>query len=203
MPRIVAGWAGSLQLAAPASGTRPTSDRVREAIFSALEARDALGGARVLDLYAGSGALGLEAVSRGAAAAVLVDNGRTAARVLRQNVAVLRRAAPAGTPPDVRVDTRSVRGYLEASPEDGPDRPTLVFLDPPYDLAAPAVLADLTLLATRAAPGAVLVLERSTRSPAPEPAAGITLDRIRTYGDSAVLLLTVGTGPDQPAASAG
>ena len=72
MTRIIAGFAGSLTLAVPKFGTRPTGDRVREAIFSALEARDAIDGSYVLDLYAGSGALGLEAASRGAASVTLV-----------------------------------------------------------------------------------------------------------------------------------
>ena len=96
VPRIIAGWAGSLQLRTPPTGTRPTSDRVREAVFSALEAADALGGARVLDLYAGSGALGLEAVSRGAASAALVDRAGGAATALRHNVGLVGRAAPDG-----------------------------------------------------------------------------------------------------------
>src|SRR5690606_38021699 len=82
--RIIAGFAGSLALAVPGAGTRPTSDRVREAIFSALESRDVIRGARVLDLYAGSGALGLEAASRGAASVTLVERGPVAARVCRE-----------------------------------------------------------------------------------------------------------------------
>ncbi len=73
MTRIIAGFAGSLALAVPSFGTRPTADRVREAIFSALDARDAVRGARVLDLFAGSGALGLEAASRGAVEVTLVE----------------------------------------------------------------------------------------------------------------------------------
>jgi 16S rRNA (guanine966-N2)-methyltransferase len=77
--RIVSGFAGSLALNVPRSGTRPTSDRVREAMFSSLDARDAVRGARVLDLYAGSGALGLEAASRGAASVVLVERQPAAA----------------------------------------------------------------------------------------------------------------------------
>ena len=83
MTRIIGGFAGSLRLEVPKFGTRPTSDRVREAIFSALEARDALAGARVLDLYAGSGALGLEAASRGAAHVTLVD--KSAAEQIAQD----------------------------------------------------------------------------------------------------------------------
>ena len=93
MTRIIAGFAGSLSLQVPRSGTRPTSDRVREAIFSALEARDAIDGAAVLDLYAGSGALGLEAASRGAAEAVLVERAKPAADVCRRNADALKRRA--------------------------------------------------------------------------------------------------------------
>ncbi len=87
--RIVAGSVGGRSIAVPAKGTRPTSDRVREAIFSRLEHLDVLDGARVLDLYAGSGALGLEAASRGATAVTLVDSARPAADVARRNVAAL------------------------------------------------------------------------------------------------------------------
>jgi 16S rRNA (guanine966-N2)-methyltransferase len=75
MTRIISGFAGSIALKTPGAGTRPTSDRVREAVFSALESRGAIDGARVLDLYAGSGALGLEAASRGAAFVRLVERG--------------------------------------------------------------------------------------------------------------------------------
>ncbi|MCA1674991.1 MAG: RsmD family RNA methyltransferase, partial [Actinobacteria bacterium] len=89
MMRIVAGWAGGRRLAVPQSGTRPTSDRVREAVFSALEARMDLDGARVLDLYSGSGALGLEALSRGAAHALFVESDARAAAVVRRNAADL------------------------------------------------------------------------------------------------------------------
>ena len=83
MTRIIAGFAGSLSIAVPTSGTRPTSDRVREAIFSALDARGVLPGARVVDLYAGSGALGLEAASRGATHVTLVERGAPAVKACR------------------------------------------------------------------------------------------------------------------------
>src|SRR5690242_15875968 len=105
MTRIIAGFAGSLTLHVPRSGTRPTSDRVREAIFSALEARDELAGAHVVDLYAGSGALGLEAASRGAAEVVLVERAKPAAEVCRRNAQAIERAAarPArGSAPRIR-----------------------------------------------------------------------------------------------------
>ncbi|HEV7624458.1 MAG TPA: RsmD family RNA methyltransferase [Amnibacterium sp.] len=185
MPRIISGWAGSLQLKAPSSGTRPTSDRVREALFSALEARDALRDAHVLDLFAGSGALAFEALSRGAASAVLVDKGNGPAAAMRQNLALLRRAAPDGRDLDVRIVVRPVAGYL-ATPS-GP-APTLVFLDPPYDLPDAQVQDALASL-VRVAPGALLVLERSARDRIPTWPDGVTLDRTRTYGDTAVHLL--------------
>lgn len=189
MPRIIAGFAGSLQLKAPPRGARPTADRVREALFSALEARDALDGARVLDLYAGSGALGLEAVSRGAASAVLVEQNAGAVAVLRGNAAAVRRADPgAGV---VQVVSASVRSYLEGlvpNPEGGP---TLVFADPPYDLAATVVEQDLAAILRIATPGAVVVLERAARTPKPAWPAGLTLERARRYGDTMVYLTAV------------
>jgi 16S rRNA (guanine966-N2)-methyltransferase len=187
VPRIIAGWAGSLQLRTPPSGTRPTSDRVREALFSTLEARDAVQDAHVLDLFAGSGALGFEALSRGAASAVLVDKGNGAAAAMRQNLALLRRSAPDGRELAARIVVRPVAGYL-ATPS-GPT-PTLVFLDPPYDLPAAAVSDALAAL-VRVAPGALLVLERSARDGRPALPEGVHLDRTRTYGDTAVHLLTV------------
>jgi 16S rRNA (guanine966-N2)-methyltransferase len=84
--RIIAGFAGSREIAVPKSGTRPTSDRVREAIFSALDARDSITDAHVLDLFAGSGSLGIEALSRGAASTLFVEQNRAATDVLRANL---------------------------------------------------------------------------------------------------------------------
>ena len=182
--RIVAGWAGSLQLAVPPDGTRPTSDRTREALFSMLESRDSIAGARVLDLYAGSGAFGLESLSRGAAAAVLVDKAPRAVRVLRENAARLRRAAPG--PLDVAVMQQAVHPFLAAAaPGVG-----LAFLDPPYDLADEHVAADLVALAPLLTADAVVLVERSSRSPEPALPAALRLERTRTYGDTAVHVLT-------------
>ncbi len=163
---------------------------MREALFSALEARDAVRDAHVLDLFAGSGALAFEALSRGAASAVLVDKGKQPGQAMRQNLAALRRAAPGGADVDARIVVRPVAGYL-ASPTPGP-APTLVFLDPPYDLPDTAVADALEALVPHA-PAAVLVLERSARMPPPPSwPAGIRLDRTRVYGDTAVHLLTTG-----------
>jgi 16S rRNA (guanine966-N2)-methyltransferase len=188
VPRIIAGWAGSLSLTAPPNGTRPTSDRVREAIFSALEARDAIRGAPVLDLYAGSGALGLEAVSRGAASAALVDRTNGAARAMRENVGRLRKADAGGARVDVRIVVKTVSGYLSSLTSE--ERFGLVFLDPPYDLSDAAVASDLEALIPHLTQDAVVVLERSSRGRRPGAwPEGLVLDRVRTYGDTAVHLL--------------
>jgi len=179
MTRIISGAAGSLTLATPGSGTRPTSDRVREAIFSALEARDAIADAAVLDLYAGSGALGLEAASRGAASVVLVESAGTAVRACRANAAVVGAAVPTA---ELRVAAQSVRAFLGTA-SSGWD---LVFLDPPYDLPEPELAADLALLAPLLAPDAVVLVERSSRSPEPGWGDGIRLDRRKDYGDTSL-----------------
>ncbi len=184
MPRIVAGWAGSLQLRVPPDGTRPTSDRTREALFSMLEARDAIRGAAVVDLYAGSGALGLEALSRGAASAVLVERAPRALRVLRQNVAVVRRAATG--PIEGRIAAQAVRAFLAGAA----GRFDIAFSDPPYDLPDEEVAADLVALSPLLAPGAVVLVERSARSPVPPLPDGVGLERSRVYGDTAVHVLS-------------
>mgnify|MGYP003852744337 CR=1 FL=1 len=196
MTRIVAGFAGSLTLQVPRSGTRPTSDRVREAIFSALEARDALAGARVLDLYAGSGALGLEAASRGAASVVLVERAKPAAAVCRRNADALLRAARDARPPRIDVVARSVRSHLEHDSAGGYD---VVFSDPPYELGDGELAADLAALMPLLAPDAIVVVERSARSPEPEWPAGIEPDRRRDYGETTVWWADAAPGPDPDA----
>ncbi|RXZ67325.1 RsmD family RNA methyltransferase [Agromyces albus] len=179
MTRIIAGFAGSLTLAVPRSGTRPTSDRVREAIFSALEARDVLEGACVFDLYAGSGALGLEAASRGAVDVVLVERAKPAADVCRRNADAVLRAAR-GRRLRIRVVPRPVAAYLESAAA-GVD---VVFIDPPYDLGDGALSRDLELLVPLLTPDAIVMVERSSRSPEPAWPDGITLDRRRDYGET-------------------
>ncbi|WP_445443833.1 16S rRNA (guanine(966)-N(2))-methyltransferase RsmD [Clavibacter sp. km1a] len=182
MTRIVSGYAGSLVLRVPKSGTRPTSDRVREALFSGLEARDALDGARVLDLYAGSGALGLEAASRGARDVVLVERAVPAAAVCRSNAALIERVAPRDAVPRIRVAAQSVHAFLLG------DRGSydVAFLDPPYE-AGDAELADeLAALVPRLVDGAVVMVERSARSAEPAWPAGIARDRRKAYGDTVV-----------------
>ena len=103
MTRIIAGTAGSLRLEVPKAGTRPTSDRVREAIFSSLESWNIIRGSRILDLYAGSGALGLEAISRGAASAVLVEKHPQSALVASRNAKTVQQAFRGAEVPSVTV----------------------------------------------------------------------------------------------------
>lgn len=183
MTRIVSGFAGSLTLQVPKSGTRPTSDRVREAVFSGLDARDAVRGAHVLDLFAGSGALGLEAASRGAARVVLVEKSAAAAAICRRNAEAVVRAAPKDARPQVDVRATAVQPYLAGGTAAAFD---LVFVDPPYDLPDGELLAVLTALVPHLAEDALVCVERSTRDGVPSLPEGLALDRTRAYGETAV-----------------
>jgi 16S rRNA (guanine966-N2)-methyltransferase len=176
--RIIAGRAGSLTLEVPDAGTRPTSDRVRESLFGALESADALRGASVLDLYAGSGALGLEAVSRGAASADLVEKAPRAASVVQRNANRVAKAI--GRDAAIRVHRISAISFLR-----GLARPfDLVFIDPPYDVAATDLSEMLELLVPSLGPDATVILERASRSPEPVLPAGLAHVRDKKYGDT-------------------
>ena len=179
MTRIIAGSAGGRLLRTPpGAGTRPTSDRVREALFSALEARGAVAGARVLDLYAGSGALGLEALSRGASGAVLVEGDRRVAAVIRANVEAI------GLRDRAMVRAATVESVLRVEPDAAYD---LVLIDPPYAVAEDALASVLARLADGwLAPGAAVVVERSSRSPEPAWPTGLVADPPRRYGETTV-----------------
>ena len=181
MTRIISGTAGGRRLQTPSgSTTRPTSDRVREALFSRLEHRGLLEGTNVLDLYAGSGALGLEAASRGAALVVLVESSKAAAKVIRSNVGVVGHEG-------VRVLAETVERALAAGPPGG-QRMDLVLLDPPYDVTEEALTAVLEALVERhwLAPDAFVVVERSARSPQPTWPDGLELSGEKRYGETAV-----------------
>ncbi len=180
MTRIIAGAARGVRLAVPGAGTRPTSDRVRESLFGALEAADAIEDARVLDLYAGTGALGLEALSRGATHAEFVERSHAAAMVTRRNAQAVAKALGA---PLAAVREQSVSAFLKQAV--GPF--DLVFTDPPYDLDDATMAADLSAVARVLSPQGLVVVERAARSTAPDfAAAGLALARDRVYGDTAV-----------------
>ena len=178
MVRIVAGVAGGRRLVVPPRGTRPTPDRVREAVFSALQARRDLDGARVLDLYAGSGAMGLEALSRGAAHVRFVEFDRRAAAVLHRNVAAL------GLP-GAEVTTADVPAVLLSEPG---QRYDLVLADPPYALDDDALGGVLRALVRGGwlAPAALIVVERAARAVPPAWPEGVCELMNRRYGDTAV-----------------
>ena len=183
MTRIISGAFGGRLIDVPGGATtRPTSDRVREALFGRLDHQDVLVGARVLDLYAGSGALGLEALSRGARTATFVESDRGTAEVLWRNVAALLSAEAAST---VSVLTEPVQRVLLRPPGHAFD---LVLADPPYGLEEDE-LADVLALLPRhgwLGPEALVVVERSSRSPEPRwPAQLASVDE-RRYGDTRV-----------------
>lgn len=283
MTRIIAGRAGSLRLEVPKAGTRPTSDRVREAVFSTLESWDLVHGIRVLDLYAGSGALGLEAASRGAASVTLVEKHPQAAQVAGRNARTVAaafargtkqdrgaqagavpgsvqlgtptsthfgtppgtqtgtqpdtqtgtqpdpqvgagaqssrsgctvpgdtesgsmvpggmvpggmvsgrtepgstvpgRTEPGGLVPEISVARQSVQAYLEGA--DPAARFDVVFIDPPYDLGEVELTANLTALAPLLAEGAVVMIERSGRSPEPTLPEALATIKQKRYGET-------------------
>jgi 16S rRNA (guanine966-N2)-methyltransferase len=197
VPRIIAGRAGGTVLAAPPSGTRPTSDRVRESLFAALESADALAGARVADLYAGTGALGLEALSRGAASVDLVEQAAAAEKLTRANAARVLKAMSGMPASSVHVHRQSVGTYVAAGR--GPF--DLVFLDPPYDLGDGELARVLTALEASVAPGALIVVERAARSPEPETPDHWALERHKRYGDTGMWWYGVPTEPHPRAES--
>ncbi len=168
----------------PRTGTRPTTDRVRESLFNVLTASVELTGASVLDLYAGSGALGLEALSRGAASVLFVESDQRAAAVIAQNIEAL--GAEGAT---LRRET--VAAVLAA----GSDRPVdLVLADPPYDVDAAEVGSMLAVLAAGGwvAPGSVVVVERRTSSPPLTWPEGWSAWPERRYGDTRLEMAQLG-----------
>ena len=181
--RVIAGAARGRRLVAPQGDhVRPTKDIAREALFSALDARGAVEGAAVLDLYAGTGALAIEALSRGAASATIVERDPAALSAIRTNLAVLSDDA------DTVVVARDVKRYLAGAPAGGPF--DLVFVDPPYDTPdadVTAVLAALTLPG-RLAPDAIVSVERPHRHRVVAP-PGLQTGWERTFGDTLLTFL--------------
>lgn len=193
MTRIIAGTVGGRRIEVPPAGTRPTSERVREALFSALEIDPGLTGARVLDLCAGSGALGLEALSRGARQALFVESDRRAATTVRRNVGDLGFAGTA----EVRA-----AGVAALLARPAPSAFDLVLADPPYDVPDTEVAGWLTAAEAGGwlAAAATVVVERAVRRGARRDGAGfewpapLRAVRERRYGDT-VLHVGVRYGP--------
>lgn len=155
MTRIISGEARGRKIKVPPEGTRPTSDRAREGLFSSLQVRFGFPGQRVLDLFAGSGALGLEAASRGAESVVLVENDPHAVQIIQHNAAVVGH-------PDVTIEPVKASSYVARAPR---KHFTMVLADPPYDLADEAVAEMVEALKPLLVDGAVVVIERHRESP--------------------------------------
>jgi 16S rRNA (guanine966-N2)-methyltransferase len=168
--RVIAGVARGVPLVAPRDrGTRPITDRVKETLFGILG--DRVPGARVLDLYAGSGAIGIEALSRGATHATFVERAPSALAALRTNLERTRLGDPA------RIEPRDVEAFLRDA--DGPWE--LVFLDPPYELHA--IVAPLRAIVPHLAPGATIVVKHFWRTEPPQ-VPGLEAVRQRRFGET-------------------
>jgi len=179
--RVIAGTAGGRRLVAPKGTTRPTTDRLKEALFASL-GRHRTDDAVVLDLYAGSGALAIEALSRGAVRAVLVDRDRAA------ETAILANLHTVGFDGVARFQRSSVATFLEAPVPEAPFG--VVFLDPPYDTTSGEVAATLSGLAhaRMVVPGGTVVVERPKSG---EPVAlpeGWRIEKERVYGDTLLVV---------------
>lgn len=191
MTRIISGTLGGRLIAVPPKGTRPTTDRVREAIFSRLDHENQVRGAWVLDAFAGSGALGIEALSRGAKRAVFVESDPAAVAVIRANAEAL------GMEKSAVVVRDKVLPWLARSA-----RPVdlatfdLALLDPPYSLPPEELAATLAALVPRLIPGAAVVVEWSSRSEAPGWPGGLAPTVSKKYGETTVhYAVASGDGP--------
>lgn len=181
--RVIAGTARGRPLVAPRGAhTRPITDRVKETLFGILG--DRVLDARFLDLYAGSGSVGIEALSRGAASCDFVEHDRRAVSAVRENL------ERAGVTEHASVHPMDVMRYLER-PDD--DRFGLAFLDPPYEERA--ILAPLERLVARLAPGATVVVKHHWRTPIPEP-PGLARWRERRFGETTLTFLAATDEPD-------
>ena len=188
MSRIISGAAGGVRLTSvPGDNTRPTTDRVKESLFSKLESYDIIRGARVLDAFGGSGALGCEALSRGAASVTLLDTYPKAVAVIRKNIAAVEKAmgCTGSGPSDAtgavaHVQQSQARTYVKSA--SGPW--DLVFVDPPYAVPNEQVSELLEELTSKLAEGAVIVVERSSRDPEPVWGEGLYCFSTRQHGET-------------------
>src|SRR3954447_13158368 len=178
--RVIAGTLKGRQLKAPAwEGLRPTSDKLRETLFNVLAAQ--VPGARVLDGYAGTGAVGIEALSRGAAHVTFVEQDRRASALIEENLA---RCGAASGYAIIRAPADRAFAALQADPALVPF--DIILLDPPYDQPPAGVLTGAGSHDRLLAPGGILVLEHARREPSPEAAGRLTRTRLLTSGDSAL-----------------
>lgn len=186
MTRIISGRLRGLSIAVPPAGTRPTTDRVREALFSAIVSRVDLEGAAVLDLFAGSGALGLEAVSRGADLVWFVEENPRAVACLRKNTAGLS-SLSSSTPVRATIKRAALPGAV-GGPCPVPGGFHVVLADPPYDRsgALDEPILQALLDGGWLSPDALVVWERSKRDPAVRWPDGYEREFERTYGETAV-----------------
>lgn len=179
--RIIGGEFRGRRLASVGKGDtgahlRPTSDRVRESLFNILGNYGVIEGAHVLDLFAGTGALGLEALSRGAESVTFVENGRAGQKLLGENIALCR------AKDRTRVLARDARRIGAGTPHD------LIFLDPPYGKALGEAALEVALTGGWLAPGALVVWEESAEVAVP---SGLTLQDERRYGDTVIRIFTL------------
>lgn len=187
MTRIIGGVLGSLKLKGPAKSTRPTSDRVKESVFSILESLDAIQGAKVLDLFAGTGALGLEAASRGASEVTFVEKNREAALVCKENLQKVKVGLElAKIDCRLLIRVQAAESYLKQNSDS-----SLVFMDPPYEMSSEEVTKTLGLVNPE--PECLIVLERRSQDSMPELPVKLEVLRKATYGDTSVhFLITSG-----------
>lgn len=196
MSRIISGAAGGVRLASvPGDNTRPTTDRVKESLFSKLESYDIIRDARVLDAFGGSGALGCEALSRGAASVTLLDIYPKAVAVIRKNVAAVEKAMGRTGSSSTRVQQSQALTYVKSA--SGPW--DLVFVDPPYAMSNEQVSELLEALTPKLAEGAVVVVERSSRDPEPVWGEGLYCFSTRQHGETVLYYVE----PDEAEEQAG
>ena len=201
--RVIAGRFKGVALATPKTGTRPTTDRTKEALFSRLESWGVLDGARVLDLFAGTGALGIEALSRGARDLVAVESSKPAAALIVKTLAQLKRNRSWSADISARVLIRRAEAFAASGAAAHPF--DLIFIDPPYAFetaACDSLLVDLTSGGLTGA-GTVIVLERSARSDDPTPPAGWEITDHHDYGETAVFAIEPIVGEDNAEDAAG
>lgn len=196
MSRIISGAAGGVRLASvPGDNTRPTTDRVKESLFSKLESYDIIRDARVLDAFGGSGALGCEALSRGAASVTLLDIYPKAVAVIRKNVAAVEKAMGRTGSSSTRVQQSQALTYVKSA--SGPWN--LVFVDPPYAMPNEQVSELLEALTPKLAEGAVVVVERSSRDEEPVWGEGLYCFSTRQHGETVLYYVE----PDEAEEQAG